>query len=480
MFDRAQGPDEVLPRLRSLVSTAQYDRADLTPPEQAKAINLLVAIMESGKERPFEREVGETEPIDNWAEVLWDMATFVEECLATADALSKSVAQQHGNQVLDLAEYLFEYALGNMGTNPRNGPVALDDDGIDPYAEVSKTLRCQLFRVPTGIVRELRHDLGAQDPETLSRAWDLCRKLLERETSTPPAREFGFHVRHLYDWDAEWMRDMAGHVFPDAAADRDRFLAAVGSFLSKDPTEAMFFDPVFHGLYRRALDLTEKDVYDRLLPDPAFSVGRIFAHAHFRFERFGPDHPLFREFQERCTHQQLVGFVHYADKHIRLERPAGQDFDAPRVIAFWEWLLERPDTGILPMLGDWICSRSGIFTPGKLADLTLRTLTLTDGRLDDEAGLQQSLKRLVGADPEKTLRILELFFSRENMDSEPFRKVLYLANPTPWTGAIETLSETPRTREGAQKLTGFLEELHRESVREHPREAERVGGGGGQ
>ncbi len=475
VFDRARGPDEVLSRLVSLVSTARYDRADLTPPQLDEAINLIVAVMESGKERPFEREPGEIYPLDNWADVHEHMVDLITACLSTADALSKDTARRHGDQVLDLVEYLFEYTHSKLGTNPHNGPPALDEDGIDEYADASQYVRAVLFRGPAGIVRELRLDPDAQGPETLSRAWDLCRQFVERETDGPPAREFGRHVQRLYEWDAEWMRAMAGHVFPTAAADRERFLAAIGSFLAKDPTEAMFFDPVFHDLYRRAMDLTEKDAYDPLLPDPAFSVGRIFAHAHLRFEGFGPGHPLFKEFLERGTRRQLEGFVEHTSQRFRWGFPVHLGFSGPRAIASWEWLLDHPDPEILRMLGDWMCLSSGIFSPDELADLTLRALRLTNGRLNRDSELYLSVEELAAKSPDKALEILELYFRPENMADKSPRWELYLFAPKRWGNAIETLSQNPRTQEGARRLSEFLEGIRREFRRERDKQdAERA------
>ncbi len=306
-----------------------------------------------------------------------------------------------------------EYTHDKLGSNPLNGPPALGDGGIDHYEVSSQFCRAVLFRGPVGIVRELRNALGTQDSEIVSRAWDLCRRFFERETDPPATREFGYHVRQLCDWDADWMRSMVRHVFPAGAAGKKRFSAALSNFLVKDPTEEMFFDPVFHDVYRRAMGLTEKDTY--FGGDPAFSIGRIFAHAHIRFERFGPDHPLFREFREGCIRRQLMGFVEQIGRFFRLGFPVRLGFSGPRAIATWEWLLDHPDPEILLMLGDWISIRSGVFSPDGLADLTLRTMRMTNGQLHSGSDLLDSVEKLAAKAPDKTLEILELYFLPENV-----------------------------------------------------------------
>ncbi len=477
---RAQGPGQILSRLRPFSRLAQYYRDDLTPPKQDEMVSLLVSVMASGKRRPFEREPGEIYPVDNWAEVHLEMMDLTAACFSKTDALSKGMTEQHGDQVLDLVDYLFEYTHGKLGTSPHNDPATRGNGSTDDYAEGAQWGRAVLFRVPAGIVRELRLDPGAQGSETLSRARDMCQRFFERESGCPPMREFGFHVPYLYDWNKTWMRSMTAHVFPTAAADRRRFLAAWGSFVQENPREAMFFDPVFRELYERGLVLTDSDAHGSMLSDPEVLIGRLFAYGHLNFEGFGPDDPLFKKFREGSSRRQRMGFAHYAGKYIRLGCPSGRDFDGPRVIASWEWLLEHPDPEILSMLGPWICSRSRMFTPDKLADLTLRTLTATDGRLDDDAGLQHSLKMLVDAAPEKTLRSLELFFSKENMDNQPFRKVLYLANRRPWSDAIEALSssDSPQTQLRASNLSGFLAGVHWKFQREQHRQTVKLLGGG--
>ncbi len=482
-FDRAQGPNEVLPRLRSLVHRARHDRTALTVPELAEAIGLLVAIMESGKERPFEREPGDVYPIDNWADVHVEMIDLITACLSKSDVLSQDMAEQHGDQVLDLVDHLFEHTRNKLGTNPRNDPAMRGNGGVDPYAESSQWARAALFRGLVWLVEALRHEGADRHSKAISRARGMCQNFLELESDCPPMQEYGYHAPCLYEWDKEWMRSLVPHVFPAAAADKRRFLAAWGGFLAENPSEELFLDPVFLGLCERGLDLTESDTYGPVLPDPEFAVGRLLAYAHLHFEGFGHDHPLLMKFWEGSRHRQRAGFVHYAGKYIRIDCPSGRDFDGPRVIASWEWLLEHPDPEILPMLGPWICSRSRMFTPDKLADLTLRTLTATDGRLNDEAGLQHSLKRLVDAAPEKTLRGLELFFSKENMDNQPFRKALYLANRRPWNDAMETLSssDSPQTQMRASNLGGFLAGVRwKFQCQQRKQAAELLGGGGAQ
>ncbi len=469
VFDRARGPDEVLSYMRPLGLSVRHHRADLTPSQLDDAIDLSVAIMESGKERPFEREAGEIFPLYNWADVHEHMVDLIADGMSKADALSRYLAERHGDQVLDLVEYLFEYTHDKLGTNPRNGPPALGNGGIDHYEVSSQLCRAVLFRGPVGIVRELRRDPDTQDSETLSRAWDLCRRFFERETDPPATREFGDHVRQLCDWDPEWMRSMAGHVFPTGAADKIRFRAALSTFLAKDPTEEMFFDPVFHDVYRRAMALTEKDVYAGA--DPAFSTGRIFAHAHIRFERFGPDHPLFREFREGCTRRQIMGFVEHTSGFFTMGFPVRRGFTGPRAIATWEWLLAHPDPEILRMLGDWMCIRSGVFSPDGLADLILRTMRLTNGRLNSDGELYWSIEELAAKVPDKAIEILELYFRPENLGDDHHRRVLYLGEPERWGNVIGALSQNPRTQARAHRLTEFLEEVRREYWRERDRRA---------
>ncbi len=475
-FDRAQGPDEVLPRLRSLVLSARYERDALTPPEQADTISLLVAIMKSGKERPFEREPGDTYPIDNWADVHVEMIDLITACLSKADALSIGMAEEHGNQVLDLVDYLFEYTRGKLGTTPRNDPAMRGNGGVDHYAESSQWARAALFRGLVWLVGTLRHEGADRHSEAISRAQDMCQNFLEMESSCPPMQEYGYHVPYLYGWDARWMRSMVPHVFPAAAADKRRFLAAWGGFLEENPSEEMFLDPVFLGLCRRGLELTESDVYSPVLPDPEFAVGRLLAYAHLHFEGFGPDHPLLRKFWEGSRPRQRAGFVHYAGKYIRIDCPSGREFDGPRVIASWEWLLDQEDLEALSMLGPWICLRSGIFTPGELADLALRTLEKTEGRLGEEAWLQQSLEGLVGEAPEAAIRILELFFSEENLDSQRYRKALYLANRKPWDDTIKALllPDNPTVSARADRLRGFLAKMRLAFQRQQHRRTARL------
>lgn len=57
----------MLSRLVDLAINAEHYRANFTATEQVEAIDLLVVIMEAGKERPFERGADEVYPLDNGA-----------------------------------------------------------------------------------------------------------------------------------------------------------------------------------------------------------------------------------------------------------------------------------------------------------------------------------------------------------------------------------------------------------------------------
>ena len=129
-----------------------------------------------------------------------------------------------------------------------------------------------------------------------------------------------------------------------------------------------------------------------------------------------------------------------------------------RLKQFWGWLLENHENPKPFIQFDWwINLENGIFEPAWLAKRARETLNKTQGALDSDFKLTQSIARLAKANPKDTLEIVRLYLLEGGIRRGGQRELLLGTDDwVQWVKVFKILHDNPGTKSETSILINKL------------------------
>ncbi|MFA4846160.1 MAG: hypothetical protein WC654_06410, partial [Patescibacteria group bacterium] len=357
--------------------------------------------------------------LSNWNGVYSSITDVVQELLR----------QEHGVNVLDDERFRKHRSdilmiIGRLLQHPDPEPEDPNEKGTEPHNEAINTVRGRAFEALTLFVYRDGKKLLDDVKETYERT-------LKVENTIPIMFMFGHYLPTFYYRDEQWVNGLLPSIFPEGAENKDLFLAAWEGYLTESLYKELY--EKLENVYKRAiaLDSTKytKRRYTKDL-DEALATHLALAFVHLGL---GIESSLFTELWNTPNPKRHAEFISFIGRSvITRDRPTEwikehPEVDIAKLKKFWDWALERnDDKEVYKAFGFWIPRDRSIpeWDLPWLAERIEKTLKKTDGDIEWEIGLTDSLKALAESSPEHTRNILELYLAVPDVTSISSRRFL--------------------------------------------------------
>ena len=198
---------------------------------------------------------------------------------------------------------------------------------------------------------------------------------------------------------------------------------------------------------------------------PDDCIAEHLALAFMHSTRFGVEHPLFEAFWKESNAERHASFVNFLGRSFA----SGNNENArellekdpqtkERLKGLWGWLLGH-HLNPMPFIqfDSWINLKYGIFEPSWLAERVGKTLEKTNGALDSDFKLTQSIVHLARANPKDTLQIVRLYLLEGGIRRGGQREILLGTDDWgQWKEAFKILHDNPGTKSETSALINKL------------------------
>lgn len=406
--------------------------------------------------------------LSNWREVLSSLADLIQEILHEVDGKSIIDFDSHRGNLLEIIKFLLSYpdpepSDEKIETASMKSKSAGEDEYqvSDPLTMAINTTRGRAFETFVYFVERDGKKFPKDSKSKISEdVRGVYESLLSRENTRAIMFLFGHYVPFFYYRDWVWMEKIIfPKIFNSDTEKIDLYLASWEGYLTSS-----LYDELFKKLqneYSRAITL-EPSVYTkrqyRANLDEALATHIALAYVHFK--DFDFNSTLYKEFWSKPNTKRWGGWISFIGRSvISRDRPKDwlkehPEVDVKKLEAFWDWALEHcEDKEALKEFGFWMQTKDDIFDPIWLADHIDRTLEKTNGDIDWEIGLMDSLPALAKVAPEKTLSILR----RHLIDGSILKNARgYIRVDSDLIDVLKVLYANPATKDGTYKLINEL------------------------
>ena len=433
----------------------------------------------SGEKAPFEEERRERGWFDTfragWGAVHFAMTEVLQALLTERNGLVPIDLGVFRDRIFSIGSYLLSYPDPcpedeqiETATSKTKSSGDADFTVSDPLHMAVNSVRGQAYKAFAFFMDQDGKKYKREDKVKIdSDVKKLYEGALEKEKTRAIMFMFGHYLPFFYFRDRDWIRGLLQKIFPPERDKKHLYTAAWEGYLAQNLYEGMFFDPEIQKLYERGLALTDTDYppQQEHFKKPDEGIAEHLALAFMHYKKFRFDHPLFDAFWKKNNPERHANFVDFlghtfvsgnnASAHELLEKePASKE----RLKQFWDWLLENYENPKPFIQFDfWITLENGIFEPAWLAERVRKTLEKTNGALDSDFKLTQSIVRLAKANPKDTLEIARLYLLEGGIRRGGQREILLGTDDwVQWKEAFKILHDNPGTKSEASALINKL------------------------
>lgn len=462
--------------LRGIQEAIRADRAKVADIQWNSLIELFIKIKESGEAEAFDHKVRERDTFDAW------LSSWTGVHSVMTDVLQELLNENNGKIVIDFTKHrsqLFEI-LGYLLTYPdpepqdeeletakmkTHSPGDKEEYSVsDPFTMAINTVRGRAFQAFVLFVYQDGKQFTKEDKIKISSdVKELYKGALKKENTRALMFMFGHYLPSFYFRDRKWMHGLLPQMFPEKSEKKHLYLAAWEGYLANNLYEEIFFDPAFQKLYERGLALTGDEDSKRKYfkdPDEGIAIHMALAFVAYR-NKFGFDHPLFKEFWRRDVKRQgefvsFIGRKFISGDNVQANELLKKESESKeRLIKFWEWLLENyTDPKLFAEFGFWVNLEKKIFEPVWLAKQIKATLEKTNGVLEWDYALIKSINELAKVAPKETLEIARLCLLEGGVRGGKMRTPFMYDEE--WFGAFKALYENAETKNDTYTLIDDL------------------------
>ena len=464
--------------LRGIQETIQAHRETTSQVHWDGIFELCKAIEASNAHAPFEQENRERGWFDTfragWGAVHYAMTDVLQALLTKKEGLVPIDFVVCRDRIFSIIGYL----LSHPDPSPQDERIETAKSTVKPSGDadamVSDPLHMAINAV-RGRAFQTFALFGEQDSkkfkkEEIIKISDDVKRLFEsilhKETTRALMFMFGYYLPFFYYRDRNWIRGLLPQIFPQEPAKKHLYTAAWEGYLLNPLYEEMFFEPEIQKLYERGLMLTVAD-YPRQehVKKPDDCIAEHLALAFMHSKLFGVEHPLFEAFWKESNPERHASFVNFLGRSFAsgnnenarelLERdPQTKE----RLKGLWDWLLEHYRNP-MPFIqfDSWINLEYGNFEASWLAERVGKTLERTNGALDSDFKLTQSIVHLAKANPKDTLQIARLYLLEGGIRRGGQRELLLGTDDwDQWKEAFKILHDNPGTKSETSALINKL------------------------
>ena len=482
--------------LRGIQKTINADRVHASNVNWDEVISLCMVIKVSGEQAPFEEKRRERGWFDTfcagWGAVHFAMTEIVQALLTEKNGLLPLDFGVYRDRIFSIVSYLLRHPdpspedeqIDTAKSKVKSPEERAFDEGFygtesvpandagytvnDPLHMAVNAVRGQAFETFVFFVcqddKKFKKEAVGKIGEDVK---ELYENVLEKEDTRALMFMFGQYLPIFYFRDRDWIRGLLPQIFSQEPAQKPLYTAAWEGYLATNLYEEMFFDPEIQKLYERGLALTDTDYppQQEHFKKPDKGIAEHLALAFMHYKKFGFDHPLFDAFWKKNNPERHANFVDFightfisgnnASAHELLEKePASKE----RLKQFWDWLLENYENPKPFIQFDfWITLENEIFEPAWLAERVRKTLEKTNGALEADYKLTESIVRLAQANPEDTLKIAQWYLLEGGIRRDEHRELLlYTDDWVQWKEAFKILHDNQGTKSETSALINKL------------------------
>jgi len=397
-----------------------------------RLFNSVKSIREPGNEQIFNERKKWIDLYDAWL-AGWDSVHS-----AVVDVLQELLTEKGGAVVIDFNKYrndilsMLQYLLTYPDPTPKDEQIDTAKIKVgyginkgymvsDPFTMAINSVRGRAFQT---FVLFIYLD-GKQLNTDVKKTYE---KVLSQEKTRAIMFLFGHYLPTFYYRDQGWVKDLLPIIFPKEKSKKYLYTAAWEGYLVNNLYKEMFSSDVIQKLYERGIELKEDDYppYQKHFKDPEEALAIHLALAFIYFPEFDFNHSLFKKFWSVPNIKAHKSFISFIGRHIISRESASEwikqnKIDVEKLKGFWDWALENCNPEELTSFGFWINIECNSFDVKWLAKHVRRTLEKTNGYIEWEYGLIQSLPIFAKKAPQNTLIILRFYLFEEVAKHEPVR-----------------------------------------------------------
>jgi len=466
--------------LRGIQKTINADRVHASIVNWDGVIDLCMAIKVSGEKAPFEEEKRERGWFDTfragWGAVHFAMTEVLQELLTEKNGLLSLDFGVYRDRILTIVSYLLAHPDPSpedeqidtaKSTTSSSGETGYQVN--DPLHMAVNAVRGQAFKAFVWFMEQDGNKCKKEDAVKIANdVKKSYESALEKETTRAIMFMFGHYLPFFYFRDRDWIRGLLQQIFPPERGKKPLYTAAWEGYLSQNLYEGMFFDPEIQKLYERGLALTDTDYppQQEHFKKPDEGIAEHLALAFMHYKKFGLDTPLFKAFWKKNHPEMHANFVEFLGRsYVSGNSENARQFlekepeSKARLKQFWDWLLKKQDESPKPFIkfDYWINLENGIFEPTWLTERVRKTLEKTNGALEEDYKLTESIVRLAQANPEDTLKIAQWYLLEGGIRRDEHRELLlYTDDWVQWKEAFKILYNNQGTKSETSALINKL------------------------
>lgn len=371
-------------------------------------------------------------------------------------------------RILDLVVYL----LGNANPTVESevctpSEVAEKMDGkvkydcSDPYTHAINSTRGKAFEALINFINRDTQQFPKGSKITISQdVKEKYEKLLKQENTQAIRFLFGHYLAFVYSRDKNWIRKLLPEMFDFNGPKFDLSLATMEGYLAQN-----IFKDLFQELgeyYSMAIDLKKENYTPReyfVNLDEALAAHLALAYIHY--SDFTIKTELFEKFWNSESIERQEKFISFIGRYI-ISRDNAKEWMSKNNVEsvkkfeeLWDWILEQKiDSKVYKSFGFWFDSEWEVFDNKWQAEHVRKTLEKTDGEVDWDHNLQESLPAFAKASPEEALKICKLYFLDYLAKKAENQGWIHIDDKI--LGVFKTLYENLSTKQGTLDLINVL------------------------
>jgi len=371
-------------------------------------------------------------------------------------------------RVLDLITYLLsnssptaesEICKPREVSGKNDGEVKYDCS--DPYTHAINSTRGKAFEALINFVNREGKQFSEDSSIKISLdAKNMYEDLLKRENTQAIMFLFGHYLASMFWRDKEWIGGLLSRIFDSSPKKYALSLAAWEGYLANNIYADLFQE--LESRYSNAIELdsanyTPREYFNDL--DKALATHLALAFMHF--PEFTLNSPLFKKFWGKDNAKRQAEFISFIGRYT-ISRDNAKSWMAENKVEnvkkleeLWDWVLEQKfDAKVYESFGFWMDAEWGVFEVNWQAEHVRKTLEKTDGAVEWDHNIQESLPAFAEASPDETLEICKLYFL--NYLAKKAENQGWIHIDDKMLGVFKTLYENPSTKEGTTELISAL------------------------
>jgi len=452
--------------LRGIQEALRVENTDFSNVNWDNLITLCGAIKKSGETNPF--DLGTRKDRDRfdawlagWTGVHSVIADLFEELLKEKRGLDVGFSKNR-KLIFEIISYLLRYpdptpADEKLETAKSKTQSSRDSKCLvsDPMHLAINSVRGQAFQAFIFFIYQDSNNFGKEEKIKISKdVKELYEEVLKNEDTRALMFMFGHYLPSFYFRDKEWIRSLLPQIFPTELEKHYFYVASWEGHLANNLYEEMFFDPAIQKLYERGLKLEDVDYPEQQhSKDPNEGIAIHLAIAFMHFDKFSLEYPLLTTFWSDTSrvkgHSEFISFIGrslISGDNAKLNRLLQEDPKIKdKIKDFWDWVIRNYDNAEpFNEFGFWINAKKNIFDQKWLAEHIKKTLEKTNGVLDWDLGLMQSIARLSKEAPEDALDIARLYLLTGGVGAVNRRALFHIDRE--WLDALKILYHSPKEK----------------------------------